>query len=119
MHSISCAPPASRIGSKRSTARSETASCGSTEQAGAALFRRQYRDGLDLEQCARTRQLRHADRGAGRRRSRVHVLVSNLTERRDIDADIDDVIVDFDQMLEPGADRAERRLQVLKRQLDL
>src|ERR1700692_3903714 len=82
-------------------------------------FRRQYRDGLDLEQRAGTRQLRHTDCGAGRRRSRVHVLVAHLAVMREIGADIDDIVVELDDMLKPGADRGERRLYVLERNFDL
>jgi hypothetical protein len=66
------------------------------------LFRRQYRDGFDLEQRAGARQLMHTDRGAGRRRNRVHVLVPHFTVMREIDADIDDIVVEFDDMLKLG-----------------
>src|SRR5436305_1712410 len=52
----------------------------SADRASAASFSRQYRDRLDLKQSARARQLRHADRGAGRRRRGVDVLVPDFAE---------------------------------------
>src|SRR5262245_58528697 len=43
--------------------------------------------------------------GAGRGRSCVYVLVSHLAVQRNVSADIDYVVVEFDQMLETRADR--------------
>src|SRR5262249_49923821 len=82
-------------------------------------FSRQNRHRLDLKQGARTRQFRHADRGARRRRCGVEMLVANLPEVPDVFADVDNVVVDLDQMIEADAHRRERRFEVLKCQLDL
>jgi hypothetical protein len=42
--------------------------------------------------------------------SGVDVLVPHFAELRDICADIDDIVVDFDEMLEAGAHRGESGL---------
>src|SRR5262249_50529291 len=93
--------------------------CSFTPARSGPLFRWQDRNRLDLEQRARPRQLRHADRGARRRRRGVEILVANIPEVHDVLADIDDVVVDLDQMIEADADRRERGFEVLERELDL
>src|SRR5262245_13245135 len=70
--------------------------------------RRQHHHGLDLEQRARAGELRHADRGARRRRRHIEVAVAHLAEGADVLADVDDVVVDLDDVLRLGADGIER-----------
>jgi len=60
---------------------------------------RQRHGGFDLEQGARYRQRRHADRGAGRRRRHIEIAIPQFAKRSDILANIDDVTVDLNNVL--------------------
>ena len=57
-------------------------------------FRRQRRNGLDLEESTGAGQRRHADGRAGGRVRLVEVAVTHLPERRHVAFDIDEVVVD-------------------------
>ncbi len=82
-------------------------------------LRRQDRDRFHLEQRAGAGELRHADGGAGGRGGGVDVFVAHLAVVRDVGADVDDVVVELDHVLEAGADRGERELHVLECHLHL
>ena len=73
-------------------------------------LRRQHRDGLDLEQRARPRQLRNADGRTRRRRRGVDELVAHFAENRHV-RHVGEIIVDLHHVLEAGAGRFQREFR--------
>src|SRR6267378_6349026 len=83
-------------------------SCGS---AATTSLTGHHRHGLNLDQCAGPRQIRDRDGGAGRRRRSVDVAVAHFTKDAEM-RNVDEVVVELHHMLEAGADRGERILEV-------
>ncbi len=79
-----------------------------------ARRRRQHRDRLDLQQRALARQAGNRDGRAGRPVCVGQVAVAHLAEDRQV-LHVGEVIVELDDVLEAGADRRERALEVLER----
>ena len=75
--------------------------------------------GLGLEQRTGARKLQHSDCNTGRQRSGFHVFIPHLAVMREIGADIDHIVVEFNDVLKTGADRGERCLYVRERNFHL
>src|SRR5262249_46743541 len=79
-----------------------------------ASFRREHSDRLNFDQRTFTGQLLNFQRSAGGRRSRIHILVADFADDRELDTDVRQISIELDDILHMTASAFNGRLQILE-----